>query len=149
MEHLVRNTNNDRIVNTIKTIQIENNTIKNKELISLLDKVVTACTGILSSVISAIIMALLKKESSINSMWFLSAVIFLALLIFLWFILGKFVIPKLNIVFFKEKISLQERKKDVVQQFNCEIMQKLAEVNEIVGVILETKIAECKMLNLT
>lgn len=49
---------------------------------------------------------------------------------------------------YKERIDISSESISVaVKRFNIEIMQKVSEIAEIVGVIEETNIPECKRLN--
>lgn len=148
MEHLTRNTNNDRIINAISDVKIQHVDSLNKQLNELVNKTVTVFSGILSSLISGSLISIIKKETAVglDIVWLL--IIFIILLIALWFLMVKYAVPYLSSLLFKEKIDITSPKEqELVKKFNYEIMQKIAEVNEIVDVIQNTDIAECKMLN--
>lgn len=143
MEHLTRNTNNDRIVHTIKSIGDKNIDNIDREIRELINNTTTILSGVLSSIVSGIVTAFLELNSKI-------CVIMLFLLVFLlaWLFLIRFAIPCLSKSLFKEKINLKDKdENESLNIFNYDIMQKVSEINEIVDVIRNTKIRECKMLN--
>lgn len=148
MEHLTRNTNNDRIINAISSVKLEQVDSLNKQLEELANKTVTVFTGILSSLISGVLVSIVKQEGKvgIEKVWL--PFLFIVLLFIVWFMLIKKVIPFLSRFLFTKKVDVgPEQEFDIVKQFNYDFMQKIAEINEIVDVIQQTKIAECKMLN--
>lgn len=148
MEHLTRNTNNDRIINAISRVKLEHVDSLNKQLEELVNKTITVFTGILSSLISGILVSILKQEGKfgIEKVWL--PLLFIILLFIIWFILIKKVIPFLSNFLFTKKVDVAPTPKvDIVKQFNYDFMQKIAEINEIVDVIQNTEISECKMLN--
>ena len=66
MEHLRRNTNNDRIIYTLESLRKENKTALSKELNAVIDKIVNVCTGILSSLVSGSILSIVKNEEKVS-----------------------------------------------------------------------------------
>lgn len=148
MEHLTRNTNNDRIIYTIENLKKENSKNITKEIKELSDRVVTAVTGILSSLISAILVSLLKDESAFKDNFLVFLIIFMVILFIIWFVFGRYVLPLLQEKLFKNRIDLSVPHKSIsVKHFNTDIMQKIAEIDEIVDVIKSTEIVDCKRMN--
>lgn len=148
MEHLTRNTNNDRIIYTIENIKESNTDVLRDELTRLSEKVVTVFTGILSSIVSSGIIGIIKGQEDISLNVVVYVILFLFMLICFWFICLKWVIPRLVKIFSNPKIKLDPDNEIIaVKKYNTEIMQKVAEINEIVDVISQTDITECKILN--
>lgn len=148
MEHLTRNTNNDRLIYTIENNRKEEENIIDKRLKEFIDRIETISTGILSSIISAGIVSIWKNEQEFPCYLLIGTIMFLVITITLWFVMGKFLVPKLHIIFFQPSIDITPEKESVsVQQFNTEIMQKVAEITEIISVIKSTDISRCKILN--
>lgn len=148
MEHLTRNTSNDRLINAIKNIKVKNINSLNQQLEDLANRITTVLCGILSSIVSAIIVSVIKQEQMSNIYVILLLLLFITILLLLWYLAIKYIVPYFSKVMYKEKVDLSPKKEsDIINQFNCDIMQKLAEINEIVDVIRNTDIVECKVLN--
>lgn len=148
MEHLRRNTNNDRIIYTLESLKKENERALSKELNALMDKIVNVCTGILSSLISGTILSIVKNEGKV-SLNTVPALILLFVIFFgFWYVSSKFILPYFYKILYKERIDIGSESTNIaVKRFNIEIMQKVSEIAEIVGVIEATNIPECKRLN--
>ena len=146
---ITRNTNYDRIVNTMNSLRKEDSRKLDKEIRELIDRIITIFSGILSSAISGILISIIKNENNgnkLNVLWTL--IIFIVLLITIWFLCIKFIVPYMAKKLNKEIIDIEpDVDRKLLDQFHYDIMQKVAEVNEIVDVIQQTKISECKMLN--
>lgn len=148
MEHLTRNTNNDRLLYTIESIKRKNEDMLEKKLIELVDKVTNIITALLSSIISACILSILREEEKFKFNLILTLIGFLITVFALWFILGKWVVPQFYKLFSRTRMDITPKsEEDSVCQFNTEIMQKVAEITEIIEVIKTTKEIRCKTLN--
>lgn len=148
MEHLTRNTNNDRLIYTIENNRKEEKDKIDKRLKEFINRIETISTGILSSIISAGIVSIWKNEQKFPCYLLFSTIMFLVITIVFWLVMGKWLVPKLNELFFKPSIDITPEKESVsVQRFNAEIMQKVAEITEIIDVIKTTKATQCKTLN--
>lgn len=148
MEHLTRNTNNDRIIYTLENIKKRNESIVGKEITNLVDKIVNVSTGILSSLASGSIISILKNEKKIELGIIATLVLFLFLLLAIWFICSKWLVPYFYSISTKKRIDINPENTMVsVKRFNTEIMQKIAEVTETVQVVRKTDDKECKILN--
>lgn len=146
MEHLRRNTNNDRLIYTIEKANKERSSVIEKELVELVNRVVTVVTGILSSVISGSVVGILKNDT-IERNGIVISILFISFTLIIWYIFLKFFVPHFSGLL-NRKINIAPQKKElIVKQFNTEVMQRIAEIDEIVDVIATTDIAECKMLN--
>lgn len=148
MEHLTRNTNNDRLIYTIENKRKEDQDAIDKNLKELIDKVVNVLTGILSSIVSASIVSIWKDERKIPCHLIISTIIFIIIALVLWFIIGKWIVPSFYKIISKTRIDITpEKESDSVQRLNTEVMQKVAEIIEIMDVIKTTDISQCKILN--
>lgn len=148
MEHLTRNTSNDRLIYTIESTKREDQSIIDKNFKELTDKIISVLTGLLSSIISASIISILKNEEKFHCNFVIILIIFLLFVIVFWFIGLKWVVPYFYKLFSRIRMDITPKsQKDAVRQFNTEIMQKVAEIMEIIEVIKKTKEVRCKTLN--
>lgn len=148
MEHLTRNTNNDRLIYTIESTRREDQNIIDKNLKELIDKVVNILTGILSSIVSASLISIWKNEQKIPLSYVVITISFIIITLGLWFVLGKWLLPRFYDIFFKSHINIDPEDETVsVRRFNTEVMQKVAEIAEIIVVIKTTNEVQCKTLN--
>lgn len=76
MEHLTRNTNNDRLIYTIESTKKDNQNVIDKNLKELVDKITNILTALLSSIISASILSILKDEKIFQYNLILTLVLF-------------------------------------------------------------------------
>lgn len=133
MEHLTRNTNNDRLIYTIESTKRENRSIIDKNLKELADKITTVSTGLLSSIISASIISILKEEENFRCNFVITSIILLVIIIAFWFAGVKWVVPYFYKLFSRTRLDITPKsEKDAVRQFDTEIMQKVAEITEII-----------------
>lgn len=148
MEHLTRNTHNDRLIYTIKSTKREEQSIIDKNLKELVDKVITVSTALLSSIISASIISILKNEKVFQSNFVITLIIFLGIILIVWFACLKWLIPQFYKILSRTRLDITPKsEKDSIRQFNTEIMQKVAEITEIIEVIKKTTEVRCKTLN--
>lgn len=146
MEHLIRNAHNDKIICAIKNKKQEKEDTDEKIVKDLTEKTFTLVTGTLSAIAATLIVGYLKNEEGIEFSMLIICVVFLCL--FFWFVLQKFLVPKFSKLAFPEKIDITPLTQEVmVQCFNREILPMIAEVTEILEVIKDTDINECKTLN--
>lgn len=105
--------------------------------------------GILSSVISAcIVQIVIKNEDIVWKLVALKVVAFLGLWIILWIVCAKVLLPKTVELLKEKKVDVSSKTaNEYVEIFNTDIMQKTAEINEIITVIKETSMEECKKMN--
>lgn len=148
MEHLTRNTNNDRLIYTIESTKREDQSIIDKNLKELVDKITIVLTGLLSSIISASIISILKDEKKFQCNFVITSIILLVIIIAFWFVGMKWVVPYFYKLLSRTRLDITPKsEKDSIRQFNTEIMQKVAEITEIIDVIKKTKEVRCKTLN--
>ena len=149
MEHLRRNTNNAKLIYTIEKIRTNNQQLLEKKADRLIDLVMSSFAGILSSVISAcIVQIVIKNEDIVWKLVALKVVAFLGLWIILWIVCAKVLLPKTVELLKEKKVDVSSKTaNEYVEIFNTDIMQKTAEINEIITVIKETSMEECKKMN--
>ena len=149
MEHLSRNTNNAKLIYTIEKIRTNNQQLLEKKADRLIDLVMSSFAGILSSVISAcIVQIVIKNEDIVWKLVALKVVAFLGLWIILWIVCAKVLLPKTVELLKEKKVGVSSKTaNEYVEIFNTDIMQKTAEINEIITVIKETSMEECKKMN--
>lgn len=148
MEHLIRNTNNDRIIYTIENVKKENEDTIGKEIKELVDRTITILTGTISSIASACIVSYIKGETQDKIGVIGSCAIVVIFTLFLWYILQKYIVPKFCEIAFKKRYNIEPEEKRVsVRRFNTEILQKVAEITDTIEIVKSTDVAECKTLN--
>lgn len=148
MEHLTRNTHNDRIIYTLESIKQNNQSMVDKEISTLIEKIINVFVGVLSSIISASIVGILKGEEKIPCGILGMFLIFIIVLLGIWFLSAKWIVPFFYNITHKKHIDLSPESTQIaVKHFNTYVLQKIAEVTETIAVIQSTNDNECKILN--
>lgn len=148
MEHLTRNTHNDRIIYTLESIKQNNQSMVDKEISILIEKIINVFVGVFSSIISASVVGILKGEEKIPGGILGICLIFVVVLLGIWFLSAKWIVPFFYNITHKKHIDLSPQSKQIaVKNFNTYVLQKVAEVTETIAVIRSTNDNECKILN--
>lgn len=137
MEHLTKNTYNEKLILTLR--EISNNT--EKEIKNKLDSYVNKIIGIGVAIFTASVAGIIVNVYNANGWpWWVLGIV-LVIFAFLIFLV-------LKTVWFDNETVSDEPEVEIVKKFNTEIIQKVAEVNEAVSVARDTNVIECKLLNI-
>lgn len=143
MEHLVKNTYNEKLILSIQRIgQNTENEIKT-EIGNLANKLIGVCIAIFSSITSGIIVNTISGE---NIPRYLLVAIFIICVFLLFFFSSK--VFKKIIYFLDDEVVHGEERIELFKVFNTEIIQKITEINESISIANSTGLIECKYLNL-
>lgn len=141
MEHISRNTQSERIAYLIGKIRDQNNKVIEREFDKLTDSFSGVCTGILSAVLAESCVSFFRFEKIYVNLLLFACMFFLVWLLS-WGIL--YCVKKKNKNLFDTKEATHE---EILDIFNFDIMQKVSEINEEMGIALETESEECQVLN--
>ena len=148
MEHLTRNANNERIIYTLEELKAEKNQYVYNKMDELVDKIINICVGICSSIVSGTLLVVVggNSKESINIVILIA--LFIVIFLVLWYTGSLYGVPFFYNQVYKKRIKLPEAtEENQVKRFNSEIIQKVAELTEIVEVMEQTDITVCKQLN--
>ena len=142
MEHLSKNTYNEKLLLTLK--EISNNTQKEVKntMDSYIEKIISIGVAIFSSITSGIIVNLIGNGKLPIGVLIL---IYIIIIIVVFCLSSTLLKPILK----KHRDSIARSSEDNFDLiFNTEILQKIAEINESVSVASETTLNECKILSI-
>lgn len=147
MEHLSRNTKNERLIYLIEQIKKENRQLLSNELKGFFDGLFTIISGILSTIIASILVKYLKIDNDEIKFKILSIFLFIIILLLCWYCIVVYFRPLIEKKI-KSRVNIEPKEyAEVVMEFNTTIMEKISEINESLCVALETNDEQCKMLN--
>lgn len=142
MEHLSKNTYNEKLLLTLK--EISNNTQKEVKntIDSYIEKIISIGVAIFSSITSGIIVNLISKGKLPICILVLIYIIIVVIVFCLSSILLRRILKQ------NQDSITGKTEKNFDSMFNTEILQKIAEINESVSVASETTLNECKILSI-
>lgn len=143
MEHLVKNTYNEKLILEIQRIGQNTEKEMKSRMETLANKMVSIGIAIFSSITAGIIVNIFNSGKM--SMGIL-VLIFLASLVVIFWISEK--VLKKILKHSDNNKEKEETEVDIIEKFNTKIIQKVAEVDESVFTASNTGLEECKMLNI-
>ena len=142
MEHLSKNTYNEKLLLTLKEISSNTQKEVKNTIDSYIEKIISIGVAIFSSITSGIIVNLIGNGK---------LPIGILVLIYIIIIIVVFCLSStlLKSILKKHRDSIAVNSEDNFDlMFNTEILQKIAEINESVSVASETTLDECKILSI-
>ena len=144
MEHLRRNTNNERIISIIQASIKKQENAYNKNMDIIMMRINNLFTAILAYLVTNFFVnPLFTKNTAINK--YIEIILSITFFIIFWYIFSKilkYFEKKLN-----EKVDIN-KPIDIINSYNTEIIPTMAEIHEALSVSITTSDIECKLMNL-
>jgi hypothetical protein len=145
MQHLTRNTNNERLLSLLNTLIRKHDTTESENAKSLQNNIQSIFSGILSILVTNQLPKNIIKTPHEILNYLISIIVTFFISIVLWLLFWKVI----SFVFNKRSKSINlDTEEDVIQTYNYDILPKIAEINEALTVAISTSDKECKLLNL-
>lgn len=145
MEHLRRNTNNERIISLFQTSLIKQEKATNESIKTVILRINNLFTAVLSFLVTNFLISPLSKVSHNLIRCIIYATLFITIFILFWCVFSK-------ILKYIEKREAQKvninKEIDIINVYNTEIIPAMAEIHEALSISITTSDDECKLLNL-